>query len=68
MGSYRRHPRIRALFALAVAILTLSAAQASGARPRSHATCTWGASSERAHVVGGRIVTSAPAETGCFGR
>jgi hypothetical protein len=68
MGSVRRRLRLRAVFAIAVAALTLSAAQASGAKAPAGATCNWGASSERAQVVDGRIVTSPPAQTGCSGR
>jgi hypothetical protein len=68
MGSARRRLRVRALFAVAVAGLTLSATQASGAKAPSGATCNWGASSERAQIVDGRIVASPPVQTGCTGR
>jgi hypothetical protein len=62
MGSVR----LRALFAASLAILTLGVSQASGAKPTRHADCTWGASSERAQVVNGRIVTSHPSASGCL--
>jgi hypothetical protein len=61
MGSVR----VRALFAAALAIFTLGVSQASGAKPSRHAACAWGASSERARLVNGRIVTTPPARSGC---
>jgi hypothetical protein len=67
MGSARRLGT-RAVLCAAVAALTLSVSQASGAKPNRHEACTWGASSIRAHRVNGRIVTTSPAETGCIPR
>jgi hypothetical protein len=74
--SLHRHPcpvrlcgqRLRVipcLFVALVAVLTLSAATATGAR-REPTTCTWGASSVRAEVVDGNLVTSQPATSGCI--
>jgi hypothetical protein len=48
-----------------VAVLSLSAAQATGAKSR-HAVCTLGASSIRARLVHGRFVVSAPVTSGCI--
>jgi hypothetical protein len=52
------------LFAL-VPVLTLSSAQATGAQ-RQRTDCTWGASSIRAEVVGGKFVVSPPVTSGCI--
>ena len=50
-----------------VAVLALSAAQATGAKRRgSDPACTWGASSVQARVVDGVIVTPQPTVTGCI--
>jgi hypothetical protein len=64
MGS-RGSRGIRAALCVAVALLTLSAPQASGAKQRHGASCTWGASSIHARIVDGKIVSSAPATSGC---
>lgn len=48
-----------------VAVLTLSASTAMGAKPEP-TTCTWGASSVRAEIVDGNLVTSQPATSGCI--
>jgi hypothetical protein len=48
-----------------VALLSLTAAQATGAKPHRDTGCTWGASSVRAHIVDGRILVSPPVTTGC---
>jgi hypothetical protein len=56
---------IACLFVALVAVLTLSAATATGAR-REPTTCTWGASSVRAEVVDGNLVASQPATSGCI--
>jgi hypothetical protein len=62
--------RSRALFWLVItliALLALSAASATGARQkRSDDSCTWGASSVRAQIVDGRVVTTTPAVSGCI--
>jgi hypothetical protein len=68
MGSRRRY--LLRLLLLAVALVTvfgLSAAQATGAKKR-RAECTFGASSIRAHMVNGKIVSSAPSTSGCIPR
>jgi hypothetical protein len=52
------------LFAL-VTVLTLSSAQATGAKRKLN-DCTWGASSIRAEVVDGKLVVSPPATSGCI--
>ncbi len=52
------------LFAL-VPVLTLSSAQATGAQLQ-RTDCTWGASSIRAEVVGGKFVVSPPVTSGCI--
>ena len=52
------------LFAL-VAVLTLSSAQATGAK-RQRTDCTWGASSTRAEVVAGKLLVAPPATSGCI--
>jgi hypothetical protein len=52
------------LFGLVV-VLTLSSAQATGAKLQP-TDCTWGASSIRAEVVGGKLVVSPPATSGCI--
>ena len=48
-----------------VTVLTLSSAQATGAK-RQRTDCTWGASSVRAEVVDGKLVVSPPATSGCI--
>ena len=53
------------LVAALVGVLTLSAAEATGAK-RDRTACTWGASSIRAEVVDGKLVVSAPATSGCI--
>jgi hypothetical protein len=53
------------LFVALVAVLTLSAATATGAMGEP-TTCTWGASSVSAEVVDGNVVTSEPATSGCI--
>jgi hypothetical protein len=53
------------LFIALVAVLTLSAATAAGAK-REPTTCTWGASSVHAEIVEGKLVTSQPATSGCI--
>jgi hypothetical protein len=50
---------------LFVTVLTLSSAQATGAK-RQRTDCTWGASSIRAEVVDGKLVVSTPATSGCI--
>jgi len=52
------------VFGLAV-VLTLSSAQATGARGE-RTDCTWGASSIRAEVVDGKLAVSPPATSGCI--
>jgi hypothetical protein len=52
------------LFGL-VNVLTLSSAQATGAK-RQRTDCTWGASSIRAEVVDGKLVAAPPATSGCI--
>jgi hypothetical protein len=54
-----------AAFAL-VALLALSAAQATGGKQRGRIGCNWGASSIRAQVVDGRIVSSPAFTSGCL--
>jgi len=56
---------IACLFVALAAVLTLSAATATGAKSEP-TTCTWGASSIRAEVVDGNVVTSQPATSGCI--
>jgi hypothetical protein len=70
MGSLLHRARVLVWAVVAlVVLLALSAASATGARHgRSDDSCTWGASSVRAQVVDGRIVTSTPAVTGCIPR
>lgn len=68
MGSTPFAPaRLAATLIVLFALLTLTAASATGARQtRSDASCTWGASSTRVEIVDGRVVTSTPpAVTGC---
>ncbi|HEX6491707.1 MAG TPA: hypothetical protein VF002_10110 [Gaiellaceae bacterium] len=68
MGSDRPSLRLSLCLALALlALLGLPAAQATGARG-APAACTGGASSIRAERLGGRIVVSAPATSGCIPR
>jgi len=75
LGITARHPRlvgfsgrllvIVCLVVAAVAgVLTLRAAQATGAN-RDQAPCTWGASSVSAEEVGGKVVVSPVATSGC---
>ena len=69
MGSH--HQLVLRLLFFVIALVTvvgLSASQATGAKPRNRADCTWGASSMRAQIMGGRIVSSAPITTGCIPR
>jgi hypothetical protein len=47
-----------------VAVLTLTAAQATAKRDRP--ACTWGASSIHAQLVDGKLVVSRPATSGCI--
>jgi hypothetical protein len=54
---------IACLFVAFVAVLALSAATATGAGREP--TCTWGASSVRAEVVDGNLVTLQSATSGC---
>lgn len=56
---------IACLLIALVAVLTLSAATAVGAK-RDPTTCTWGASSVRAEILDGNLVTSQPATSGCI--
>ena len=72
-----RHPRVVrfcgprpfvsvcVVIAVAVAVLALRSAQATGAR-RDQAPCTWGASSLSAEVVDGKLVVSPAATSGCI--
>jgi hypothetical protein len=60
---HRLRVSARLLFAL-VTVLTLSSAQATGAK-RQRTDCTWGASSIRAEVVDGKLVV-APPTSGCI--
>ncbi len=53
------------VIAVAVAVLALRSAQASGAR-QDQAPCMWGASSVSAEVVDGKLVVSPVATSGCF--
>jgi hypothetical protein len=48
-----------------MAVLILSAGQATGAS-RNQTSCTWGASSVRAQLVGGKLEVSQPATSGCI--
>jgi hypothetical protein len=48
-----------------VGVLSLSAAQATGAG-RGGAACAWGASSISAEMVDGKDVVSPPATSGCI--
>jgi hypothetical protein len=68
MGSQLQRSRALVWLVIAlIALLALSAASATGAgHRRSDDSCTWGASSVRAHVVDGRVVTSTPTVTGCI--
>jgi hypothetical protein len=66
-SSFRRRFGPRALLFVVLALLTLGASQASGARPERRAACTWGASSIRAQVVHGQIVSTPAARSGCTG-
>ncbi len=60
--------RVSAFVLLAlVAVLTLSSAQATGAKRRPTA-CTSGASSIRARVVDGELIVSPVATSGCIPR
>jgi len=67
----RRLPVFRLLM-LALALVTLlglSAAQATGAKIRTHGdSCTLGASSTHATVLDGRVVQAAPTTTNCISR
>jgi len=68
MGSKLAAPARIAVCSLIVlvALLTLTAAAATGARhSRNDASCAWGASSMRAEIVDGRVVTTTPVVTGC---
>jgi hypothetical protein len=76
LGAVCRHPcvvrlcgqRLRViacLFVALVAALTLSASTATGAKS-DPTPCTWGASSVRAEVVDGKVVTTQPATSGCI--
>jgi len=77
LGLPARHPRVvrfcglRPLvsaclvLAVAVAVLALRSAQASGAR-HDQAPCMWGASSVSAEVVDGKLVVSPVATSGCI--
>ena len=56
---------IACLFVALLGVLTLSAATATGAQ-REPTTCTWGASSVRAEVVDGNLVTLQSATSGCI--
>jgi hypothetical protein len=51
--------------AAVAAVLTLRAAQATGAN-RDQAPCTWGASSVSADEVDGKLVVSPAATSGCI--
>lgn len=53
------------LIAAVAAVLTLRAAQATGAS-RDQAPCLWGASSVSAEEVDGKIVVSPAATSGCI--
>jgi hypothetical protein len=69
MGSQLHRTRVLVWAVIAlIALLALSAASATGAAHRRSDECTWGASSVRAQVVDGRIVTSTPAVSGCIPR
>jgi hypothetical protein len=77
LGLAARHPRVvrfcglRPLvsaclvIAVALAVLALRSAQASGAR-HDQAPCMWGASSVSAEVVDGKLVVSQAATSGCI--
>lgn len=56
---------IACLFAALVAVLTLSAATATGSM-REPTACTWGASSVQAEVVDGEVVATEPSTSGCI--
>jgi hypothetical protein len=60
--------RLLSVMLALVALLALSAAQATGAKAKGGTDpgCTWGASSVRAEVVDSRIVASEPTVTGCI--
>jgi hypothetical protein len=64
MGSQRSRRALVAVVAVLVS-LPLVAASAAPARTRHGERCSSGASSVRAHVVDGRIVSSSPATSGC---
>jgi hypothetical protein len=75
LGITARHPRLvgfsgRLLVTLCLvvaavaAVLTLRAAQATGAN-RDQAPCTWGASSVSAEEIDGKLVVSPAATSGC---
>jgi len=77
LGLAARHPRVvrfcgpRPLvsvclvIAMAVVVLALRSAQATGAR-HDQAPCMWGASSVSAEVVDGKLVVSPAATSGCI--
>jgi hypothetical protein len=54
------------LLACAALVLTVAASAAPGPSKRSQDACTWGASSVVAEVVDGKLVQSAPSQTGCI--
>jgi hypothetical protein len=69
MGSHQQLFLRLLFFVIAlVTVVGLSASQATGAKTRNRADCTWGASSMRAQIVGGKIVSSAPSTSGCIPR
>jgi len=76
LGITARHPRLVGfsgrllvsvclVVAAVAAVLMLSAAQATGAN-RDQPPCTWGASSVSAEEVGGKVVVSPAATSGCI--
>jgi hypothetical protein len=77
LGLAARHPRVVRfcgprhlvsvclVIAVAVAVLALRSAQASGAR-HDQAPCMWGASSVSTEVVDGKLVVSPVATSGCI--
>jgi hypothetical protein len=62
-----RHVLVSACIVIAamVAVLALRAAQATGAG-RDEAPCLWGASSVSAAEVGGKVIVSPAATSGCI--
>ena len=76
LGITARHPPLEGfsgrlfisvclVVAAVAAVLTLRAAQATGAN-RDQAPCTWGASSVSAEEVDGKVVISPAATSGCI--